>query len=120
MDDKSILILKILFEIYEDSIVPVIYSKNSDTLTQLNEHLTNNSVEVIKRKCSLLIYTKLYTDKEMNDMKAGSFHPGFNIKTFFEKFPDLIKYIDLDSYSKIKDFLSENEIIDDLLTIKKI
>ena len=75
--------VKILLEEYEGAIVPIIYCDDKKVLAKLDEELRSNGVEVVIKKNSLLIYTKLYTEEEMLYMDADDFNPGYSINTFF-------------------------------------
>jgi len=111
--------LVITFVEHDGSVIPRICQPGSDTkstkMTNLYKYLTSNGVEILIDGPCFKIYTKLYSKKQMEKMGASGFHAGYNIRTFFEKFPELIKYIDVKSYDEIKFFLSEKETIDDLL-----
>ena len=37
----------------------------------------------------------------MKKMGVAEFHAGYNIRTFFEKFPELTKFIDIKGYNEI-------------------
>jgi hypothetical protein len=107
-------ILYIEFIEYEGSIVPQIRSNQYEQMKQLEEHLREKGVEVLSKNEKLVIYTKLYTAEEMIQNNVGEFHQGYNIKTFFENFKELVRFIDKFNYDIYKEFLSEEENIDHL------
>jgi hypothetical protein len=50
----------------------------------------------------------------MEENNVIDFHPGYNIRSFFLRFKELIRFVDRSSYNLIRPFLSEDENIDDL------
>jgi hypothetical protein len=107
--------LNITFLDHDGSLVPKISSLESEHIQILDSFLRNNAVEVLNTSDnSIIIYTKLYSYTEMKENNVIDYHPGYNIRSFFLRFKELIRFIDRCSYYMIRPFLSEDEIIDDL------
>ena len=94
----------ITFVIHNGSVLPQICSKEKDKLEQLKKDLKEKAVEIldVDDKC-MKIYTKLYGEEEEGHQEG--FHSGYSIKTFFETFDYLKKYIDRTSYNQYKEFI---------------
>jgi hypothetical protein len=107
--------LNITFQDHDGSVVPIISSLETEHIQILESLLKNDAVEVLcTSNNSILVYTKLYSSTEMEENNVIDFHPGYNIRSFFLRFKELIRFVDRSSYNLIRPFLSEDENIDDL------
>ena len=112
--------ITITFQEYDGALVPMITTKSlsdsEEVLEFVFQYLTTNAAEILTQDKSLIVYTKLYEFEEMFENGVEDFHPGYSIRTFFQRFPELCVAIDRENYNSICVFLDEEkERIDDLL-----
>ena len=90
---------------HDGTLVPRICGEN---ISELRDELQAIGVEVLNvSKDCIIIYTKEYTNEEMNDRNLKDFHKGYNIESFFKKRKDLIPFIDRENLEEFGPYLEE-------------
>mmetsp|Transcript_14192 Transcript_14192/g.17225 ORF Transcript_14192/g.17225 Transcript_14192/m.17225 type:complete len:113 (+) Transcript_14192:60-398(+) len=102
---------KITLDIYEGSIVPILWNFPKSEIQSLQEE----GVEILNLNGSYLVYVKEYSKSEQVERLgdkglARKFHQGYSLKSFFISFPHYVGLVEALSLEKVKPFLSEDEL----------
>jgi hypothetical protein len=105
---------KVILSTHDGSIVPMItYLKEEIAITEL-ERLRCCGVEILSSESiplTYIVYTKQYNEIEQINNDGGlGFHSGYSNQTFFAKFPDYHRALDLESLKNIEPFMDQETV----------